>query len=456
MGPRLLNVVIVVLACMGCASGCADLDVNAEVVLSEVIPTVATVTWELSSDDVTAARVGFAALGSEPRTVTAAVADDGTARAVVLGMKPLTAYTLTPAEDHGGEWSSSDPLELETGGLPSSLPGLTLHDHDPARASGGFLVTSLITRDGAAAILDGDGDVVWAHQPDLDWEVVFVSRAHYTPGADHVTYLARDRSVQDDTNEERTLVRVSLDGTVEEHLGADDVHHDYLPLPEGGFAALKRDYRMFEGEAVKSDSIVEIAPDGTETAVWSAWDHFTYDPDFEVDSDESWCHANALDLDAGTGVYHVSLRNFAAIVEVDRATGEMVRVVGGPFSDVSLADGSADLFAWQHQFDVLDGGVLIFDNGTPEVRDSRAIEYAVDGGAAEAVWEFHADPPLFTPALGDVERLDDGNTLVSWSSSGQIDEVTADGDVVWRLRTQMAAGFGFTTWLETLDAPLED
>jgi hypothetical protein len=438
------------------AIGCAGLDVDATVVLSEVIPTVATVSWELSGDDVTAARVAFTPDDGDPLRSTARVDDDGWARAVLLGMKPLTAYTLTIEEERGGDWLGGGPLELETGGLSSSLPGLTLHDHDPARAAGGYLVTSLITRQGAGAMLDGDGDVVWAHEPDLDWEVVFISRTRYTPGDDHVTYLARDRTVLDDSNEQRKLVRVSLDGTVEEHLDAEDVHHDYLQLADGGFAVLERDYREVEGETVKSDSLVEIGPDGARTVIWSAWDHFEFDPGFEVESDGSWCHANALDLDEDAGVYRVSLRNFGTIVEIDRASGAQLRTIGGATSDYTLDDGSTELFAWQHQFEVLDDGVLVFDNGTADVRDSRAVEYGLDDGAAVPVWEFHAEPPLFTPALGDVQRLDNGNTLVSWSSSGQIDEVTPDGEVVWRLRTQMAAGFGFTRWLEALDATSDD
>lgn len=436
--------------------GCAGLDVDATAEPSEAIPTVATISWEISDAGVTAARVAFALDDAEALRATARVDDDGWARAVLLGMKPLSSYTVTVEEEHGGDWLGGGALELQTGGLSSTLPGITMHDHDPARAAGGFLVTSLITRQGAGAILDADGDVVWAHQPDLDWEVVFVSRTRYTPGDDHVTYLARDRTVLDDSDELRTLVRVSLDGAIEEHLDADDVHHDYLQLSDGGFAVLERDYREAEGETVKSDSLVEIAPDGTRTVVWSAWDHFAFDPDFEVESDGSWCHANAVDLDEEAGIYHVSLRNFGAIVEIDRDSGEQLRTIGGATSDYALDGGSTDLFAWQHQFEVLDDGVLVFDNGTAEVRDSRAVEYALDDGAAVPVWEFHAEPPLFTPALGDVQRLDSGNTLVSWSSSGQIDEVTPGGEVVWRLRTQMAAGFGFTRWLERLDVPTDD
>ena len=52
--------------------------------------------------------------------------------------------------------------------------------------------------------------------------------------------------------------------------------------------------------------------------------------------------------------------------------------------------------------------------------------------------------------MGDVYRLPNGNTLITWSALGQIDEVTPDGEVVWRLRSEIGKGFGFTMWRENL------
>ena len=47
------------------------------------------------------------------------------------------------------------------------------------------------------------------------------------------------------------------------------------------------------------------------------------------------------------------------------------------------------------------------------------VEYALDEGTgrAELVWEYHDVPPVYTLALGDVGRLENGNTV---SSPGRV------------------------------------
>ena len=152
------------------------------------------------------------------------------------------------------------------------------------------------------------------------------------------------------------------------------------------------------------------------------------------------------------GAYYVSLRNFSTIVKIDRVTGEQLWSLGGESSSFKTAAGSTDLFHHQHQFTMVDDGIVVFDNGLVENSDSRAVEYRLDetAGTAELVWEHHNDPPLFCAVLGDVHRLRNGNTLITWSGLGQIDEVTPQGEVVWRLNSRMGNGFGFTRWRQVL------
>ena len=65
---------------------------------------------------------------------------------------------------------------------------------------------------------------------------------------------------------------------------------------------------------------------------------------------------------------------------------------------------------------------------------------------AQQIWTHVDDPPLFSIGFGDVTRLPSDHTLVTWSSAGQIDEVTEDGVLVWRMNAAMGAGFGYTAW----------
>ena len=79
---------------------------------------------------------------------------------------------------------------------------------------------------------------------------------------------------------------------------------------------------------------------------------------------------------------------------------------------------------------------------------SRVVELALSGDQATVDWEHSAD--LACNLMGDVTRLDGGNTLVSWSSKWQLDEVTPQGEVLWRLSGPGDVSAGFVTPTEEL------
>jgi len=148
----------------------------------------------------------------------------------------------------------------------------------------------------------------------------------------------------------------------------------------------------------------------------------------------------------------VSSYNLDTIYKIDRASGDVLWRLGGESSDFQLADPDERFFRRQHQFDVLDGGIVIFDNGEVTDYESRAVEFGLDwaSGDAEEVWSHVADPPLYVLNLGDAHRISDDSYLVTWGSAGQIDEVTFDGDVTWSLNSELGGAFGYTTWRESL------
>jgi len=66
------------------------------------------------------------------------------------------------------------------------------------------------------------------------------------------------------------------------------------------------------------------------------------------------------------------------------------------------------------------------------------------------VWEFEPDPTLWIYCLGDVSRLPNGNTLITWGTSGRIEEVTPEGETVLQIDLPLGAGFGYTSWSASL------
>ena len=43
------------------------------------------------------------------------------------------------------------------------------------------------------------------------------------------------------------------------------------------------------------------------------------------------------------------------------------------------------------------------------------------------------------------------SSLIVWSSSGKVEEVTPDKGVVWELYSELGAAFGYSTWRVSLD-----
>ncbi len=424
-----------------------DLDLDVQLTVSDAMPTVATATWDVGTPGCGGAFVQWGRDTDMTRRARAWIDDQGHARAVLAGLKPQTLYHAQVVEVLNGEHLLSDRLTVETGSLPVQSVGVTEQVDEPGRTAGLYVATSLYSNRGAAVILDGDGDVVWSHQPELAWPQQFISRVRPSRVGEWINYNVSGGQEQGLTQVDstRAIVRVSLDGSQQQVLLLPDTHHDFFELGDGTLALLRYDRREVEGQTWIGDEIVELAPDGSERRVWSTWDRFELDEDV-AGPGASWTHANALFYDKDDDAYLVSLRNLDCIVKVDRASGEVVWVLGGEHSDFALPDGERSLFHHQHQFHLVDGGIVVFDNGLVEQVDSRVVEYALDKGSgrAEPVWEQHADPPMFNAALGDVYRLEGGNTLITWSQAGQIEEVTPAGDVVWRVRAQLGAGFGFS------------
>ena len=162
-----------------------------------------------------------------------------------------------------------------------------------------------------------------------------------------------------------------------------------------------------------------------------------------------WTWANALDHDDSTDVYTLSLRNFGSIVSVDGATGACDWALGGLAGTVDII---GDTFEHQHQFARTDETMVVFDNDGEGTR-SRVIEYAFDPttGTAEQVWSYTF--PLWNVVLGDVHRLDDGDTLVVWSVHGRVDRITPQGEVAAKLVTEEDMVIGFVALENDLYVP---
>jgi hypothetical protein len=86
---------------------------------------------------------------------------------------------------------------------------------------------------------------------------------------------------------------------------------------------------------------------------------------------------------------------------------------------------------WPHHPTLLpNGNLLLFDNGSRR-HYSRVLE--IDPREKRIVWEYTADDKadFFSYTRGGVQRLPNGNTLITNSDSGHVFEVTPEGEIVW-------------------------
>ncbi len=152
-------------------------------------------------------------------------------------------------------------------------------------------------------------------------------------------------------------------------------------------------------------------------------------PLLEIEPDDSWL---------------LSLRNFSSIVKIDRSSGEVVWGLGGVVNDFDI---TGTPFLHEHQFDLEGDSLLVFDNDGLAGNQSRVVEYDFDeeGRTAEEIWSYVPDPSIYCFVLGDVERMDGDDRLITWSAAGSIERVTQAGEQVWQLTTPLGYVIGFNS-----------
>jgi arylsulfotransferase ASST len=171
---------------------------------------------------------------------------------------------------------------------------------------------------------------------------------------------------------------------------------------------------------------------------WRSWDHFqitdTVRPLTAPTID--YAHGNAIEPDAD-GNLLISSRHMNEITKISREDGHIIWRWGGKNNEFTFVN-DPDGFNHQHSVRrIANGHVMLFDNG--DFHDppySRAVEYALDETAKTAtlVWQYRNSPEAYGFAMGSVQRLANGNTVIGWgSTSPALTEVTPQGTKVEEL-----------------------
>lgn len=415
---------------------------------SVAIPTVGVVDWSTDLSGMTGARVDFTlndpAVGEINTGSGGPIDISGTQhRALLLGLKPVRSYTYRITATVGTTVCISADQPFTTGAATGAPTVARTAANATAQARGFIIATAGVPWSGHGAapqlayIIDADGVVVWwAAAPEqcgqalMDW--------------DGENMWMQNANPSDDGSATGEMRRIAMDGTGSQAIAElARGNHDFAVLPGGVVAAL-----VFTGEASAVCDLVEWSPDGTVKTVVRL-DSKIYPPD------GSYFHANALRYHQSDDSYTVGDRDARLIVKLTRQ-GKLLWQVGADCSGTLAPKCAVVDWAAVHGHHLLDDGhLLVFDNGVGpfNMPTSVAREYDLAEGtsslAATQTWSY-SDANLGSVVLGDVQRLPNGNTLMTDSTAGVMEEISPSGELV---QTITGATFGYSNFRETLYGP---
>lgn len=396
-------------------------------------------------------------------------ADDGASPTTTASTPTATSTPATTAAPTTTVTMPEGPPLLDLGGpvdaaaTPAGLPVIAVED-GVGDVQPGWTLFNLrrFGPEGSeplsfVAMTDDDGEVVWAVE-----NQGFAGDAILT-AAGTVMYIFDDHTIREVDLEGRIVREFAstaaprADAVVPHPVITVDVetiHHEITELPDGNLLVLSSQTRVIDSEEalcgedpatfdgtyeVVGDEVVEIdsvtgdvlsrrslfsvfdplTTQGTDFCSFSSpFGPYPDDPDAN-----DWSHANAASL-GPDGEIVVSIRHLDTIIAwpLDDPAADPLWTFG-PGGTFTVPTG--DDFIHQHAPELLpDGTLLVYDNGNdrPGTGDgtqvpsfSRISHYRLDDSGAELLWQYRRDArgvPVYAEAVGDVDRLANGNTLV--------------------------------------------
>lgn len=223
------------------------------------------------------------------------------------------------------------------------------------------------------------------------------------------------------------------------------LHHDMEADPRGGVLSLEATHReipeIHPDYPVRDDAVTHLSESGEVLSRVSILDALlalkSVDELESVAPKKKWgrsfvdlIHANSVERMRNEALFDTHALYDPRHVIVCSRHQNTVAIIDLESGEALWAWGSGELDG-PHDAQLLDNGrILIFDNGMARGW-SRVLE--VDPRTDEVAWEYpgEEDPSFFTSSRGAVQRLPNGNTLITVSNNGEVFEVTPDGLYAW-------------------------
>jgi hypothetical protein len=365
---------------------------------------------------------------------------------IVIGLFSALYNPQIRGEKHSPRIQAADPVVLNGVSVPSDYFFVKITVNENPDTGYIFLSTSWWgSEPNYNMILDNSGAPVWYHR------------------TENLQQIRQDLQVQPDgriTQEieggdiDRLFIAMDSTYTIVDTFqvppGYRTNEHDLKILPNGHYLIIAEKDTLIDMSRIVSGGqpraiitncyLAEMDENDHKVFFWNSADYL--DPQDAVHEDLTqnyidYVHMNSVDVDHD-GNFVISSRHLSEITKINRQTGEIIWRLGGEHDYFTWVNDEYRI-SYQHDIRVLpNGNYTVFDNGNyHDPPFSRALELSVDttNWTVTKVWEFRNTPDYFTWAMGNVQRLPNGNTLINWAWFGlpKVMEVRPDGSKAFEM-----------------------
>ncbi len=250
-------------------------------------------------------------------------------------------------------------------------------------------------------------------------------------------------------------------------------HHSFHRMPNGNTLLLAWEYKSIDDAMAKgrnpgsfpssvydrkkfyqgfwSDFVREVDKKGKTVWEWHAWDHIGTGPN-QLDINYKlpdavggtypnfdWSHFNSVSYIPESDQVILNSRNFSEFYLINHKTGAIEWRWGNPSAygqgkKPSWFDNGDQKVFGPHCVTYLGNDrFLLFDNGSERPEGNRSAVMEVDRKTGKIVWEYAAkdSSSFYSDRSGGVQRLPNGNSLVTSTGGGHLFEVTPSKKIVW-------------------------
>ena len=203
-------------------------------------------------------------------------------------------------------------------------------------------------------------------------------------------------------------------------------YHDIRLLDDGGYILQCYDSTWVDLGAPTPQLIRDILViqefdrDDNLILNWDAMDYLSIDDYPNINTtlpNITFMHGNSIEVDSDNNLL-LSNRVSNEVLKINRVTGDIIWIMGGPLNEFLFVDDPLNGFNKQHDVRrIANGNITLFDNGTQHSPMlSRAVEYDIDENnkTARLVWEYTHPDSIVAMSMGSVQRLPNNNTLINW------------------------------------------